>query len=333
MTKKIDFNISIIRVLSMLSIIGGHLLSMYGINHFQFGAIGVEIFLFISGYLYSKKNISNIKEWIINRCTRLIVPYWIVLSGVIVLRFCFKYEVTLDAVAVFALNMQGVDKIFREISLPALRGMGQTWFLTVLILCYGIMLFLKKNEHVEKFIRKNIKVIFLFSVILQLLLSAIHIQIIRPLCFFYGYFWADSKLDVSKNKYIKLTIFMIVFTVLRFITHMFYDQSVIYDYVVFGWSFVILAVWLIFTAVKFFNHFSGIREKMVNKKSWLVIDLMTYPLFLTHYMFASGEFAVINWVKGIFGQLIVFFAITIITASIVLIISDYKKVKKIVFDI
>ena len=63
MATRFDPRISVIRVCAMLSIIAGHWLSMQNINHFQFGAIGVEIFFFVSGYLYSDKKIHNVKDW------------------------------------------------------------------------------------------------------------------------------------------------------------------------------------------------------------------------------------------------------------------------------
>lgn len=34
--------------------------------------------------------------------------------------------------------------------------------------------------------------------------------------------------------------------------------------------------------------------EIVSSRVWKILDLMTYPLFLTHYMFVSGEFAVIH---------------------------------------
>ena len=124
MTRKFDPAISVIRVVAMISIIVGHWLSMQGINHFQFGAIGVEIFLFISGYLYSEKNIDSIRGWILNRWKRIILPYWIVLGGVIILRLSFRYQVSFNAAIVFFFNLQGLDRIFRNISIPVLKEWG-----------------------------------------------------------------------------------------------------------------------------------------------------------------------------------------------------------------
>lgn len=294
MSTRFDPRISIIRVCAMLSIIAGHWLSMQNINHFQFGAIGVEIFFFVSGYLYSDKKIQNVKAWMCNRWHRLIIPYWLVLGGCILLRVLLGYDVTVSAAIVFFLNLQGIDRIFRNISLPVLKGMGQTWFLSVLVICYIIMLVLKKRPLIEKKIREHIKGAFVCSVLCQIVLAFVGIQIIRPLCFFYGYFWNKEKINMPIKKYSVLTLLLVMLTAVRFITHGFYDNSVLYDYIVFGWSFVALAIWLIVTAIKVLDYIPQAISKIVSSRAWKILDLMTYPLFLTHYMFTSGEFAVIH---------------------------------------
>lgn len=330
MSTRFDPRISVIRVCAMLSIIAGHWLSMQNINHFQFGAIGVEIFFFVSGYLYSDKKIYNVNDWMCNRWHRLIIPYWIVLGGCILLRLLFRYDVTVSAAIVFFLNLQGIDRIFRFISLPVLKGMGQTWFLTVLVICYMAMLLLKKIPKLEQKIRDNVAMFFLISVICQILLSFVGVQIIRPLCFFYGYFWNKDKLNMPIKKYSILTLLLVMLTAMRFVTHTFCDNSMLYDYIVFGWSFVALAIWLIITAIKVLDYIPQAISKIVSSRAWKILDLMTYPLFLTHYMFASGEFAVIHWVNSLIGQIVVFIVLICTTAFFVLFITDYKKIKRII---
>lgn len=59
----------------MLSIIAGHWLNMIGIYDYQLLAIGVEIFLILSGYLYKEKRIDKISVFAKNRYRRLYIPY------------------------------------------------------------------------------------------------------------------------------------------------------------------------------------------------------------------------------------------------------------------
>ena len=61
--KNFDFRISFVRVLAMLSVILGHWCSFAGIYTYQLGGIGVQIFIFLSGYIYGQKDIPNIMAW------------------------------------------------------------------------------------------------------------------------------------------------------------------------------------------------------------------------------------------------------------------------------
>lgn len=69
--------ISYIRVFSMLTVIVAHYLAWRNVYTFQIETIAVSAFLFISGYLYGNKSIENRKNWIKNRISRVLVPFWI----------------------------------------------------------------------------------------------------------------------------------------------------------------------------------------------------------------------------------------------------------------
>lgn len=132
------------------------------------------------------------------------------------------------------------------------------------------------------------------------------------------------------KKYSMLTLLLVMLTAMRFVTHIFCDGSILYDYIVFGWSFVVLALWLIVTAGKVLDCMPNAIIKMASCRAWKFLDLMTYPLFLTHYMFTSGEFAVINWINGLIAQILAFVILTCISAFLVLFFTDYKKMKEII---
>lgn len=68
---KRNAGISLIRVAAMLSIVFAHICAWKGIYLYQLGSIGVEVFLFISGYLYGRREISDRKQWMIARVRRI----------------------------------------------------------------------------------------------------------------------------------------------------------------------------------------------------------------------------------------------------------------------
>lgn len=63
MKKEKDITVSIIRVLSMLMIILDHLLPWKGIDNEHLLSVGVEIFLFISGYLYGDRVLDSFSKF------------------------------------------------------------------------------------------------------------------------------------------------------------------------------------------------------------------------------------------------------------------------------
>lgn len=58
-------DMSIAKVIAMFMIVGCHLSEWFGVNIVAMILnVGVEIFLFVSGYLYSDKNIGGVKSFI-----------------------------------------------------------------------------------------------------------------------------------------------------------------------------------------------------------------------------------------------------------------------------
>lgn len=112
--KRNSFNpsISIIRVIAMLSIVFAHICTWADINTYQLGSIGVEIFFFISGYLYGNKQLPDKKQWMLQRIRRVMLPFWI-LTAVLSVYLAVSSGVV-DAIIQMAealLNLQGISHI------------------------------------------------------------------------------------------------------------------------------------------------------------------------------------------------------------------------------
>lgn len=327
MNNKLNPSISLIRVLAMISIILGHWLTMENINHYQFGAVGVEVFLFISGWLQSDKVISNYKKWGVQRCIRLLPPFWIGLLLITMIRLILRYNIEISSLFIYLFNLQGISKIFKDVSIQGIPGYGQTWFLTALMLCYVLMVVVKKIPIIENYILKNLKLTFILSILLQVGLSYFKIQISFILCFFYGCFW-NKKCICTKKQYLILTSGMLISTFIRFLSHLFFDGTIAYDYIIFAWSFIILGVWITTSAMIFCKKKSAIITPIVQSKVWKKLDYASYPLFLTHYMFVSGDFSVNKWINNIFLHTLMFVFLTILSSMLVIKITELISANK-----
>ena len=93
--------ISIIRFISMIMIISCHILQGLG-NKWAFWVnVGVQIFFFISGFLYGNKQVDNTKEFYKKRIEKVLFPFMVVflidlLLEILVLKHHYSYSVMIS---------------------------------------------------------------------------------------------------------------------------------------------------------------------------------------------------------------------------------------------
>ena len=127
------------------------------------------------------------------------IPFYIVLGMVVGIRLLLRFEVRLEALLTMLLNLQGLEKLFYRTSISVIAGYGQTWFLTVLAVCYMLTLMIKQFPGIEDYIKKHLLKAFIVAVVLQMVLALVHIQIGGIICYFLGYFWNHVKPCSVKN--------------------------------------------------------------------------------------------------------------------------------------
>jgi hypothetical protein len=287
--------ISIVRVFSMLLIVVTHFLTWMGINSFQISTVGVASFLFISGYLYGNKSIDNRKDWIKNRINRVLVPFWILASALsFYLIIKGDYQLALKQIIESFFNLQGIRSIICisfGIGNGHLSGLAHCWFLTVIMLCYIGIVFLK-NSCVEKFGDMHSRMLFLFSIFLHIAFCFINVAIGCFVIFFIGYFYRrlESTSKTSNSFFALITFATLVVVSIRIVLKKFIDGECFYDFFIASFSSNICAIWC-FVLVKWVSEKYPLLAAITVKKSWKQVDNMTYPLYLTHYMFLKEPFA------------------------------------------
>ena len=105
----------------------------------QFFNCGVDLFIFISGYLYGGKVIKNFGRWYLKRIVTVALPA-VILSMVVILALSIAGKnQSINSIIAYCLDLEGllflnwnlVSMIFKEI--PSL---GPLWFTTIIMLCY-----------------------------------------------------------------------------------------------------------------------------------------------------------------------------------------------------
>jgi peptidoglycan/LPS O-acetylase OafA/YrhL len=126
--RKVDWSISALRFLAMALIVATHLCQLYDLGIAWWLNSAVQVFLFISGWLFgSRPNIDGARKWLGKRFLRICVPFWILGLFLLLADVLFvpeKLSVKNALLALFCL---------RSGYMP--NGT-HLWYISVMLLCY-----------------------------------------------------------------------------------------------------------------------------------------------------------------------------------------------------
>lgn len=145
LTKEEGYAIDIARLCALCFIITCHVLQAYdSIWAFVFN-IGVQMFLFISGFLYGRKDTLEIKDFFVGRLRKVYAPYLIYIAITIpILKWIMHVGVSWQQVLMYVFNLQAFG--------GAIEGLNHLWFLSILMIGYlltpGLRWGWQKNKYI-----------------------------------------------------------------------------------------------------------------------------------------------------------------------------------------
>lgn len=197
-----DYSISIIRLISMIMIISCHILQGLN-NNFAFWInTGVQLFFFVSGFLYGKKKISNIKEFYKKRMEKILFPYIIVFIISLLLEFVLlKRQYSLKKIFGCIIGFGGFTGNISILS--------HTWFVSYILLCYILVPVLQILFKTNKF-KKNFMYFLIFMFFMQLFqeYGIVNIEISWINNFIIGYFYSKCCKTIKQDKTFVFFIFI-----------------------------------------------------------------------------------------------------------------------------
>lgn len=314
-------SISLLRVIGMFSIVGCHLfgfLNIVALN--QFLNFGVYLFLFISGFLYANKNITNCKKWYVGRCKKLLVPYYVFTIPIMVIYYC-NNPIDIFEIIKYIFCLQGVQFITNIIPFSEITTLGNLWFVTIIMLCYLIMMPIKKLENNHNFSKSLVILFLLLAFILPKCLMIFQLKYVTLdyfVVFFLGYYTARWNFRNSFKKFIIMGVFLLIFSVLvRLLGKYLFDESnqMLYQVLV-SFSHPAIAV-SFFYIIDFLTRKYKFLKVISNSSLWQLLDKYSYFIYITHCAFLNDITSVSNFGFSTIITILLFAIFTVVSAILI----------------
>lgn len=323
--------ISIARIVGMFLIFATHLcLGFYGSFLGYVFNVGVPLFFIISGYLYGNKEIEKPLSWYFGRFVKICIPMYVFVLSVWI--YCFiRYGAKFPYG--YILNLQGLGFLFVRMNeswlaiSESMIGVEHLWFLTVIMICYLLLIVIKKAEKTNamKRIETNPKIetaLFAFLAVVQFALAYAGVQIIFFIEFFLGY--AISKRGFSfkgKKNFICMSVIMVAALSARLVVKKFADGTVLHDNIVVSWSQCILALWIYAFLDFVLSNMPRLESALGKSKLVGWLDSISYFAYITHYIFIKEPFDLQKYIPNTVVATLVFFVLAFASAEILKLVS------------
>ncbi len=313
-----NYSISAIRFISMLMIIACHILQGLQIKWAFWVNVGVQLFFFVSGFLYGKKRIVDAKKFYVKRIKRVLFPYIIVLAISLLLEFFVlknHYPIT-KIVGCF----MGFGAFVGNISI-----LSHTWFVSYILLCYLLVPILQNIFNSDKF-KNNFFFLILVTFLIQIFQKSgvISVEASWLNNFVFGYFYGKCCNEKRQETIFNTFMFVMFFIIIPFA--IIYQEQLQVNLpsilnsnasTIINYGHVLLGSVLFIVLYKIMNIFN-IKKNLILDFS----DKYSYYIYLVHQIFILNSFSVLFLTKSLFINILLILLFSILSAMIIKVISD-----------
>ncbi|MDY4545001.1 MAG: acyltransferase [Bacilli bacterium] len=291
-----DMGISYTRVIAMVFILIDHIVLTINIPFksyiIQITNTGVLIFLFISGFLYGRKEINNFSDWFIKRAKKIILPLYVFIIFLAIFKIIFEGNINIIEYLKYLINMQGI--------LGVTHGGVHLWFLTVLMICYLItpLLEIIKRKNKELKLSRTIIIIYIYIIVQIFCAYFVNINfalghhlstyLIYLLTYIIGYYYSYyiKNKEVNSKKIIFFTLILIISMGIRVISNKLIDGTILYNRIIAMYTNIIFAIWTFVFIKKYYTVINNqFLKKVVNKLNCLSFEIyIVHPLAIELFM-------------------------------------------------
>lgn len=314
-----NYSLSIIRLFALLLIISCHILQGLDSKLALWANLGVQLFFFLSGYLYGKKKIKDTKDFYIKRIKKVLIPYDVICIIALLLgTFILDYKYSMIHIIGCLLGFGGIIGNVSIIS--------HTWFVTYILLCYLLLPILQKVFN-EKTFKKNF--INFISIVLFLQLLQFYDVVMIDVCwinnFIFGYFYSKCCNNKKENK--TYEIFMYVITILIMPFAFIYQENIGINLpsILDTYSVAITLYGHVFLGTVIFILLNKLLSKFNFKENFILrfSDKYSYYVYLVHQIFILNSFSVLHLTEYTIINVILILILSILSAIILKIVTDF----------
>ncbi len=303
-------SISCIRFISFMMIIICHILQGLGNELAFWFNLGVQIFFFMSGYLYGNKKIKNYSNFFKDKLEKILLPLSILVIIMAIMEKVF-FDVSYSK-ELYLANILGYGGFY-----GTLESLGHIWFVSYILLCYLI------TPILDKLIKDNDKKVRNFVIILLLLISFSIFKVtpikVAWICnYILGYFYASSCKNYNTRKVFVLVLVIMTVFILPISLILKYDLVsniprlfIKYRVLICGFEHVFLGS-LLFILLKYIFDKIKIKYNVILKFS----DKYSYYIYLVHLIFILDYFSLLHFTNYLVINIILIFIMSIISALI-----------------
>ena len=341
--KEKNYAISLARFVAMISILCCHAFEWIGYTLDKsknlgilgnYCAVGVPIFLIISGYLYgSRKELFEKKsrfEFIVSNLKKVLLDYYVYVFAIIIPVYFLLSPEMITVHSIWGLlTCSGV-----------LGGVNHLWFIPYILLCYILtpLLF----DYKQYMYRKGVSVTRILEAVLgsMLVFEMIgvafnsYFKMVWINSYVLGFFLPDLRNQLSKKVQIIVTIVLFlasaVINLYRLpiqyelcptldlgIKYQLCDYYINYSYVLFG-----LVIFMFIMLLDELMTTKDIYPLRILKWS----DKYSYDVYLTHMIYAKGVLSVLDITRNHFLNLMIMFILTGLSAIILFYLCDLTRI-------
>lgn len=288
MNKEKDFSLSFIRFIAMIMIFSCHVSQQFGRWSAQFLNVGVQIFLFLSGYLHAYRQNDSL-DFLKYRLKRLLVEYYVFLVPVIVFMIIWN-----------RINFNVNDAIKLMTLSGWIHELGHLWFVPTILVCFlftplfwdifdsfSSYILIKRNY---VFAIINFLIFILFQMIFGATIKAAWIS-----CYLMGIFVKRINNKIERKWWLLCnSLFSIVYMGIRFGWGIGWidisDKFEKFVYILFNYGHVSLGIMLFFILK---NIFLMLPIKVTNiiQPILLLSDKYSYDIYLVHHFLVLGAYS------------------------------------------